>query len=56
MENRFPQQVEAYGGELDDAVAQLQQRCATYQPPRKSTWASIKRNYIYKPLLHMRIA
>ena len=55
VEHRFPQQVAAFGEGLDDAVVRLQQCCVTFTPPRESTWASLKRNYMYKLLLHLRV-
>ncbi len=51
VEHLFPGQINAFTGDLDEAVLQLRRRNGTFRFPAEPVWAKIKRNAIYKPLM-----
>jgi hypothetical protein len=52
----FPQQVAAYNGCLAADVLELRRRLQTAGPLTESLWSRTVRNYVYKPLTHLRVA
>lgn len=51
----FPGQAKAYGPGLEQDVEALRRRNANFTESREPVWGEIKRNCIYKPLLHLRL-
>ena len=55
-ETVYPRQKEAYGPGLAGDVAAFQQRNRDAKGELEPTWGRVKRNFIYKPLLHLMLA
>ncbi len=55
-ERIYPAQIEAYGPGLEDDLRQLQLDNQAYRDPGEPVMARLKRNWLYKPLLHLRLA
>jgi hypothetical protein len=51
----FPAQAEAYGPDLEQDMEDLRRRNADFTESREPIWGKIKRNCVYKPLLHLRL-
>lgn len=49
----FPRQMDEYGYRLEAAGEQLRARNNTFRDPGEPVWARAKRNWMYKPLLHL---
>ena len=52
----FPRQKAAYPGDLERDLAKFRELNRGYVDRREPTWARFKRNYFYKPLLHLGLA
>ncbi len=52
----FPRQVAAYRGDLARDVARFRELNRGHVDRREPAWARLKRNYFYKPLLHLGLA
>ncbi len=52
----FPRQKAAYPGDLARDLAKFRELNRGYVDHREPTWARFKRNYFYKPLLHLGLA
>lgn len=55
-ERIYPAQIKAYGPGLDDDLRQLQLDNQAYRDPGEPVLARLKRNWLYKPLLHLGLA
>lgn len=53
VEKRFPQQLEAYGAGFEEDLKRFYARQQDFQPSSEPLWGKIKRNYLYKPMLHL---
>ena len=55
MDHTFPKQVDDYGEGLDKDVAELKKQSEQVTAVSEPDWARLKRNYVYKPLIHLRL-
>lgn len=53
VDDWFPRCRAAYDGDLEEDVKQLHHACLALPPYRESLWPKVKRNGLYKPLLHV---
>ena len=52
-ERVFPRQKAAFGPALETEVAEFRRRNKSFREPPDPVWARIKRDFLYKPLLHL---
>jgi hypothetical protein len=55
INNIYPAQIAAYGPTLETDRENLRRANETFVDPGEPTWAKLKRNWLYKPLLHLGI-
>jgi len=54
-EHTFAKQVKNYGAGLEADVLRLREKCQHVTEQKEPVWAKLKRNYVYKPLIHLRV-
>ncbi len=53
VDELFPRQIKAYGPDFEADLKRFHEQQRDFVPGKEPLWGNVKRNYIYKPLLHL---